>query len=98
MQFPAKHDTCYFGDIHNELPIVKVTVSQHIKELKTADFIKGEIETPKVKYCINKENRKPAQEFFSEFMGQCICRKRLLLQYLFFYGFNDSCFANYDYR
>ncbi|MCG0147928.1 helix-turn-helix domain-containing protein [Phocaeicola vulgatus] len=34
LQFLAKQETCYFGDIHEELPIAKATVSQHLKELK----------------------------------------------------------------
>ena len=46
MQFLAKRNTCYFGDIHEELPIAKATVSQHLKELKEAGLIQGEIETP----------------------------------------------------
>lgn len=36
VQFLAKQDSCYFGDIHEELPIAKATVSQHLKELKDA--------------------------------------------------------------
>jgi predicted transcriptional regulator len=75
MDFLAQQETCYFGDIHEELPIAKATVSQHLKELKNAGLIQGEIETPKVKYCINKENWKLARELFGEFMGQCICKK-----------------------
>jgi DNA-binding transcriptional ArsR family regulator len=58
------------------LPIAKATVSQHLKELKSAGLIQGEIETPKVKYCINRENWKLAQKLFGEFMGQCICKKK----------------------
>ena len=76
MQFLAKQETCYFGDIHEELPIAKATVSQHLKELKNAGLIQGQIETPKVKYCINKENWKLAQELLNEFMVQCICKKK----------------------
>jgi len=76
MQFLAKQESCYFGDIHEELPIAKATVSQHLKELKNAGLIQGEIETPKVKYCINKANWELAQNLFSEFMGQCICKKK----------------------
>ena len=67
LQFLASLDCCYFGDIHNELPISKATVSQHLKELKDAGLIQGEIETPKVKYCINKENWEKAQQFFNGF-------------------------------
>lgn len=62
MHFLAKQKTCYFGDIHEELPIAKATVSQHLKELKDAGLIQGEVETPKVKYCINRENWQLARE------------------------------------
>ncbi len=55
LQFLAKRDTCYFGDIHEELPIAKATVSQHLKELKEAGLIQGEVEAPKVRYCIHRE-------------------------------------------
>lgn len=74
MNFLAKQETCYFGDIHEELPIAKATVSQHLKELKDAGLIQGEVETPKVKYCINRENWKLARELFKEFFGQCRCK------------------------
>jgi len=69
LQFLASLDCCYFGDIHNELPIAKATVSQHLKELKEAGLIQGEIETPKVKYCINRENWEKAQIFFETFFA-----------------------------
>ena len=46
LSFLAKQDSCYFGDIHEELPIAKATVSQHLKELKDAGLIQGEIEAP----------------------------------------------------
>ena len=69
MKFLAKQDTCYFGDIHEELPIAKATVSQHLSALKEAGLIQGEIETPKVKYCVNRENWQYAQQLFSEFFN-----------------------------
>lgn len=75
LQFLAKQTQCYFGDIHEELPIAKATVSQHLKELKDAGLIQGEVETPKVKYCINRENWRLAQELFGEFFGQCVCKR-----------------------
>jgi Predicted transcriptional regulators len=67
LRFLASMDSCYFGDIHNELPIAKATVSQHLKELKDAGLIHGEIETPKVKYCIHIENWAKAKEMFQTF-------------------------------
>lgn len=69
MKFLAKQNTCYFGDIHEELPIAKATVSQHLSALKDAGLIQGEIETPKVKYCMNRENWAYAQQLFSEFFN-----------------------------
>ena len=69
LHFLASMESCYFGDIHNELPIAKATVSQHLKELKDAGLIQGEIETPKVKYCINKENWEKAHAFFETFFS-----------------------------
>jgi ArsR family transcriptional regulator len=75
LNFLAKQDTCYFGDIHEELPIAKATVSQHLKELKDAGLIQGEIETPKVKYCINQENWKIAKQMFNKFFCDCDKKK-----------------------
>ncbi len=75
MDFLAKQDTCYFGDIHEELPIAKATVSQHLKELKDAGLIQGEIETPKVKYCINRENWKLAKQIFDDFFNKNLNKK-----------------------
>ena len=39
MEFLASQESCFFGDIHDELPIAKATVSQHLKELKEAGLI-----------------------------------------------------------
>lgn len=73
LQFLAQRSNCYFGDIHEELPIAKATVSQHLKELKDAGLIQGEIETPKVKYCINPDNWALAREMLDGFFapGKC---------------------------
>ena len=76
LEFLAKQDCCFFGDIHEELPIAKATVSQHLKELKEAGLIQGEIETPKVKYCINSENWKLARQMFSRMFDDCCPSKK----------------------
>ncbi len=68
LNFLLKQDSCYFGDIHEELPIAKATVSQHLKELKDSGLIQGEVEAPKVKYCINKANWQIAQTLFGNFL------------------------------
>ena len=76
MKFLAKQNTCYFGDIHEELPIAKATLSQHLSALKDAGLIQGEIETPKVKYCMNRENWAYAQQLFSESFNMELCEKK----------------------
>lgn len=75
MEFLAAQESCFFGDIHDELPIAKATVSQHLHELKDACLIQGEIEPPKVRYCINKENWALAKKLFGNFFGKCIDNK-----------------------
>ena len=68
LKFLASRTDCFFGDIHEVLPIAKATVSQHLSELKDAGLIQGEIFPPKVKYCINPENWNLAKALFEEFM------------------------------
>lgn len=75
LQFLASQESCFFGDIHEELPIAKATVSQHLKELKEAGLIQGEIETPKVRYCINRENWRLAKKLFGDFFDKLSCKK-----------------------
>lgn len=76
MKFLASQETCYFGDIHEELPIAKATVSQHLSALKEAGLIQGEIEAPKVRYCINRENWDYAKQLFSDFFAMDLCDKK----------------------
>jgi DNA-binding transcriptional ArsR family regulator len=61
---------CYSGDLTEVLPIAKSTLSQHLKELKDAGLIQGEIEAPKIKYCLNKENWELAKQLFAKFLKQ----------------------------
>lgn len=70
LKFLASQDNCFFGDIHEILPIAKATVSQHLSELKSAGLIQGEILPPKVKYCINHENWRLAKTLFTEFLKE----------------------------
>lgn len=72
MQFLAGRAECYFGNIEEELPISKATVSQHLSALKEAGLIQGTIVGAKVKYCINQQNWLLAQMLFKEFFGQSI--------------------------
>lgn len=66
IKFLLKEEYCFCGDITELLPIAQATVSQHLKELKNAGLINGEIIAPKVKYCINKTNYQLAQVYFKQ--------------------------------
>lgn len=48
----ARVEGCYVGQIVEELPLAQSTVSQHLKQLRDAGLIRGEIEGPRVCYCI----------------------------------------------
>ena len=58
--------TCQCGDIVDELPLSQSTVSQHLKELKEAGLIKGEIDGTKVCYCIDEKEWKAAQAYINQ--------------------------------
>jgi len=55
---------CYSGDLVLEVPVGRSALSQHLKELKFAGLIQGEIEPPFIKYCINRDNWNKAQKAF----------------------------------
>ncbi len=59
---------CYSGDLVEELPIGRSTLSQHLKELKYAGLIQGEINPPYIKYCINRENWEKAKKLLDDFL------------------------------
>lgn len=58
---------CYSGDMAENLPIARSTLSEHLKELKNAGLIHGEINPPYIRYCINPENWKEAKLLFAKF-------------------------------
>lgn len=61
---------CYSGNLVEELPIGRSTLSQHLKELKYAGLIQGEISPPYIKYCINRENWGKAKKLLQEFLDE----------------------------
>ena len=48
----VRREACICGDIVDELPLAQSTVSQHLKILKEAGLIRGEIDGPRVCYCV----------------------------------------------
>jgi predicted transcriptional regulator len=69
LELLSNQSCCYSGDLSDELPIAKSTLSQHLKELKDAGLIQGEIESPRIRYCLHPENWKEAQTLFKGFLG-----------------------------
>ncbi len=65
LDYLLKVDSCICGDIVNELPLAQPTISQHLKELKNADLIKGNIEGTSICYCINEKALDILQSFFT---------------------------------
>jgi predicted transcriptional regulator len=61
---------CYSGDMAEELPIARSTLSEHLNELKKAGLIQGEISPPFIKYCINRENWEEARLLLNEFFAK----------------------------
>ncbi|MCG8373129.1 MAG: metalloregulator ArsR/SmtB family transcription factor [Balneolales bacterium] len=55
LQLLSRKQSCFCGDIVEELPLSQSTVSQHLKALKEAGLIKGDIEGPSICYCIDNE-------------------------------------------
>ncbi len=65
LQLLLKKQSCICGDIVDELPLSQSTVSQHLKELKEAGLIKGDIDGVKICYCIDEKEWKIAQNYFN---------------------------------
>jgi ArsR family transcriptional regulator, arsenate/arsenite/antimonite-responsive transcriptional repressor len=69
LQLLAGESCCFTGELTEIIPMAQSTISQHLKALLEAGLIKGEINPPKVKYCINRENMEKAGELFGSFFS-----------------------------
>lgn len=67
IKYLENQSCCFTGDLVDVLPISQSTVSQHLKELKNAGLIQGELNPPRIKYCINQENWTIAKGLFQQF-------------------------------
>lgn len=65
IEFLLKHDSCICGDIVNELPLAQPTISQHLKELKNAGWIKGNVEGNSICYCVDEKALQKMQTYFA---------------------------------
>ena len=76
LQILTESDSCIMGSIVDQLPLAQATVSQHLKALKESGLIKGEIDGPKVCYCLDKQVLQIAKRTFdSLFTGTGCCKK-----------------------
>jgi DNA-binding transcriptional ArsR family regulator len=68
MELLSTQSCCFSGDLAEDLPIARSTLSQHLKELKSAGLIQGTIEYPKIRYCINRETWSRARQLFGDLL------------------------------
>ena len=77
IKYLAECNSCISGDIANELPLSRTTVSQHLQELKNIGLIEGEIDGVKICYCLNQKNiieaRDKIEAFFKLGFPGCNC-------------------------
>lgn len=60
----SKQEACLTGELTGVLPLAQSTISQHLKELKDAGLIDGEVAPPRIRYCINQKNWQRAKKQF----------------------------------
>jgi DNA-binding transcriptional ArsR family regulator len=66
-------DSCMVGSLVDQLPLAQATVSQHLKELKRVRLIDGEIDGPKICYCVNNRNLQKAKTALDKMFSKIGC-------------------------
>lgn len=72
LKYLAETRTCISGDISVHLPLSRSTVSQHLKELKDAGLIHGEIDGLKVNYCLCDSNIQRLRNLMDDFFRNMV--------------------------
>ena len=75
LRFLASQKEYFGGDLHEVMGIPRATLSQNLQMLKDVGLICGQIEHPKVKYCINRRNWDIARNMFAAFFSDCVKEK-----------------------
>ena len=73
LEILAQTPGCICGDIVERLPLAQATVSQHLKELKQVGLIRGEIEGPRICYCLDHETLAAAGQAFGRLFDGFTC-------------------------
>ena len=63
-------NACIGMEIVEKIPLAQPTISRHLKELKDAGLIQGDVEGTRIHYCINKERWQEVQDLFNEFFDK----------------------------
>lgn len=84
MEYLMKVDSCICGDIVNELPLAQPTISQHLRELKNAGLIKGNIEGNAICYCVDKKSIEKLQNYFANILNKLAKKESIK-------GLNNCC-------
>jgi ArsR family transcriptional regulator len=66
----SQRQTCFCGDLTQELPLAQSTISQHLKALKNAGLIKGEIDGVKTCYCLDEKGIEQLEELMLPLIQQ----------------------------
>lgn len=66
----AARQACVCGEIVGELPLSQSTVSQHLKELKAAGLVQGEVDGPRVCYCLDPAGWTRARRLLGDLLAQ----------------------------
>ena len=72
LELLIKRQACVCGDIVDDLPLSQSTVSQHLRELKEAGLITGEIEGTRTCYCIDGKEWENAKKHLLAFLGSYV--------------------------
>ncbi len=70
LHFLESQSCCFTGELTDEIPMAQSTISQHLKELKEAGLIQGDVMPPRVKYCINQKAWSEAKKAFAVFFDK----------------------------
>jgi DNA-binding transcriptional ArsR family regulator len=68
----ARRDTCVCGELVDELPLAQATVSQHLKVLKEAGLIQGEVDGPRTCYCLDRDAVAELRARLDAFLGEAL--------------------------
>ena len=80
MEYLASNQTCITNDIVRTLPLAQSTVSQHLKVLREAGLIRGEIEGPATCYCLDSDSIQWLKEQIGNWLPDCCAGEKSLIQ------------------